>query len=271
MDALNDSWMLPALAGLLGLTLGSFLNVCALRWPENQSVVSPPSRCPGCGRGVRWYENVPVLGWLLLRGRCAGCREPISVQYPLVELATGVIWAGMFWQYGVEWEALRGAFFLTVLLGIAVSDARFYIIPDQFSVGGAVVGLLLALAPGGLSFRQAALGAVVWAVGLWLVGKAGTLYIRLTNPKRFEEMGVDSALGFGDVKMMALVGAFTGLWGGALTVFLGSVIAVMVFGLVRRLTDRLIPFGIFLAAGAAIAFLWGEAIRVWYLGAVLGL
>lgn len=265
-----DSWMLPMLGGVLGLVLGSFLNVCSLRWPQDESVVSPPSRCPRCGRPVRWHENVPVLGWVLLGGKCRGCREPISVQYPLVEIATGLIWAGMVWQHGADWEALRGALFLTILLGIAVSDARFYIIPDQFSLGGGVLGLLLALAPGGLGFRDAALGAVVWAVGLWLVGKAGTLWIRLTNPARFEEMGVDSALGFGDVKMMALVGAFTGVWGGALTVFLGSVMAVVVFGLIRRLTDKLIPFGIFLAAGAAVSFVWGGEILDWYLRTVLG-
>ena len=160
--------------------------------------------------------------------------------------------------------------FLTILLGIAVSDARFYIIPDQFSVGGAILGIVLAFAPAGLSPREALVGAVMWAVGLWVVGKAGTLYIRRTNPARFEEMGVDSALGFGDVKMMGLVGAFTGVWGGALTVFLGSVLAVLVFGLVRRLTDRLIPFGIFLAAGAAIAFVWGDAILDWYLNTIVG-
>lgn len=275
MDALESlfldaPWALPLMAGLFGLILGSFLNVCALRWPMDESVVSPPSRCPGCGRGVRWYENVPVLGWLLLRGRCAGCGERISIQYPLVELATGLMWAGMFWQHGLSVEALRGALFLTILLGIAVSDARFYIIPDQFSVGGALLGFALSFAPGGIMPSQALIGAVVWFFGLWAVGKAGTLYIRFTNPQRFEEMGVDSALGFGDVKMMALVGAFTGVWGGAITVFLGSVIAVIVFGLISRLTDRLIPFGIFLAAGAGIAFVWGEDILRWYTGSILG-
>lgn len=270
MELLAEGWTLPVLAGLLGLALGSFLNVCSLRWPKDESVVSPPSRCPTCGRGIRWYENIPVLGWLLLRGRCAGCGESISVQYPLVELATGLIWAGMAWQYGLDWETLRGALFLTILLGIAVSDARFYIIPDQFSMGGAVLGVALAFAPGGLTWQQAVIGGLAWAVGLWLVGKAGTLYIRWTNPQRFEDMGVDSALGFGDVKMMALVGAFTGLWGGALTVFLGSVLAVVVFGAIRRLTDRLIPFGVFLAGGAGIAFVWGEAIREWYIRTMLG-
>lgn len=262
--------LVVGLAGILGLVFGSFLNVCSLRWPQDESVVSPPSRCPSCGRGIRAHENIPVLGWLFLRGRCAGCGARISVQYPLVELATGLIWAGLFWQHGLSWEALRGALFLTILLGIALSDARFYIIPDEFSLGGAVLGLGLSFAPGGLTFVQALAGAVVWTGFLWAVGKAGTLYIRKTNPERLDDMGVDSALGGGDVKMMALVGAFVGLTGGALTVFLGSAVAVLVFGLARRLTDRLIPFGIFLAVGAAIAYVWGPSIIDWYLTTVVG-
>lgn len=265
-----ESWMIWPLAGVLGLTLGSFLNVCSLRWPQDESVVSPPSRCPDCGRGIRWHENIPVLGWIMLGGKCRGCSARISVQYPLVELATGLVWAGMFWQLGLSWEALRGALFLTILLGIAVSDARFYIIPDEFSLGGAVLGLALAFAPGGPTFLQGLIGAVVWAFGLWLVGRAGTFYLRKTNPQRLDDMGVDSALGGGDVKMMAMVGAFIGVWGGALTIFLGSAVAVLVFGLTRRLTDRLIPFGIFLAVGAAIAYVWGDAILDWYWTTVVG-
>lgn len=262
--------LVTVFAGLVGLAVGSFLNVCSLRWPQDESVVSPPSRCPSCGRGIRPHENIPVLGWLLLRGRCAGCGMRISPQYPLVELATGLVWAGLFWQYGLSWEAFRGALFLTILLGIALSDARFYIIPDEFSVGGAVLGLALAFAPGGPTFLEALVGAILWTLVLWGVGHAGTLWIRRTNPARLEEMGVDSALGGGDVKMMALVGAFVGVWGGALTIFIGSAVAVLVFGLARRLTDRLIPFGIFLAAGAAISYVWGQAIVDWYLTTVVG-
>jgi leader peptidase (prepilin peptidase)/N-methyltransferase len=262
--------LVAVLAGILGLALGSFLNVCSLRWPQNESVVSPPSRCPSCGRGIRAYENIPVLGWILLRGRCAGCGVGISAQYPLVELATGLIWAGLFWQHGWSWEALRGALFLTILLGIALSDARFYIIPDEFSLGGALLGLALSFAPGGLTFVQALAGAVFWTGFLWAIGKVGTIYLRKTNPDRLDDMGVDSALGGGDVKMMALVGAFVGLAGGALTVFIGSAVAVLVFGLARRLTDRLIPFGIFLAVGAAISYVRGQAIIDWYMTTVVG-
>ncbi len=106
IDALMDARIVSVLAGLLGLILGSFLNVCTLRWPEDESVVFPGSHCPKCGEAIRWYDNVPVLGYIRLGGRCRACRDPISLQYPLVELATGLVWAGMFSYAGLSWEAL---------------------------------------------------------------------------------------------------------------------------------------------------------------------
>ncbi|HET6578983.1 MAG TPA: prepilin peptidase, partial [Gemmatimonadales bacterium] len=142
--------VLVTFAGLLGALLGSFLNVCILRWgaEPKQSVVRPPSRCPKCGRGLRWYENVPMVSWLMLRGRCRGCREPISAQYPLVELGTALIWAFMAWRFGIGLEALKGAVFATILLGIAMTDARAYIIPHEFSIGGTVLAVAFAAALG---------------------------------------------------------------------------------------------------------------------------
>ena len=126
---------------MFGAVFGSFLNVCILRWgaEPKQSVVRPPSRCPRCGHSLSWYENVPdVLLARALRGRCRGCGAPISIQYPLIELAVAVIWAGMVWRYGPGLAALAGAVFFTILLGIAITDARAYIIPDEFSLGGLV-------------------------------------------------------------------------------------------------------------------------------------
>ena len=259
-----------ATAALFGLAVGSFLNVCSIRWPQDHSVVRPRSRCPRCDRLIAWYDNVPVLSWLVLRGRCRGCAEPISVQYPLVELATGLVWAGLVAYHGVSWEALRGALFLTVLFGISLSDARYYIIPDQFSVGGTVLGVGLAFLPGGVEWQTSLLGAAVGYGALWLVGVGGTWLVRTVNPGRLEEAGVDRALGGGDVKMMMMVGAFLGPWGVATTVFLGSVIALLVFGPISYLTGRLIPLGIFLAAGGAVSYGWGEWMLEWYVRSVLG-
>ncbi|HSW30918.1 MAG TPA: prepilin peptidase [Longimicrobiales bacterium] len=259
------------IAGLFGLLIGSFLNVCSLRWPQDESVVSPPSHCPRCGEAVRWYDNVPVVSWLVLRGRCRWCRGPISVQYPLVELATGLVWAGVFAAHGASGEALRGSLFLTLLFGIALSDARFYIIPDEFSLGGTVLGLALSWLPGGLDPLESALGVAVGYGALWLVAVGGTWLIRRLFPGRLEEAGVDRAMGGGDVKMMAMVGAFVGIWGVVETIFIGSVLALLVYGPVASLSKRLIPLGVFLAAAGAVAWAWGEAMMRWYLTQVVGL
>ena len=268
---MTGEWFVAAAAGLFGLAVGSFLNVCSLRWPQDGSVVRPRSRCPRCDALIAWYDNVPVVSWVLLRGRCRRCSEPISLQYPLVEAATGLVWAGLFWYWGLSWEALRGAIFLTILFGIGLSDARFYIIPDAFSVGGTVLGVLLSLLPGGISWRTSLLGAVVGYAALWLVGVGGTWMVRRLNPARLEEAGVDSALGGGDVKMMMMVGAFLGPWGVATSVFFGSAFALVVFGPVSLVTRKLIPLGIFLAAGAALSYGWGDAILAWYFERVLGM
>jgi leader peptidase (prepilin peptidase) / N-methyltransferase len=244
-------------AALLGACLGSFLNVCAYRWPEEQSVVSPPSRCPGCDTPIRWYDNVPVLGWLWLRGRCRSCRAPISAQYPLVELATAGIWVMAAWRFGISWQALSVGVFFTILLGIALSDARFYIIPDEFSLGGLLLGLALAFAPGGISPLRALLGAVVGFVLLWAVSVAGEWAFK------------KEAMGGGDIKMMAMVGAFLGPIGVLLTVFLGALVGTLVFAPISYRTGKLVPFGIFLALGAAVTELFGEALIAWYVGAFL--
>jgi leader peptidase (prepilin peptidase) / N-methyltransferase len=264
-------WFVSLSAGLLGLALGSFLNVLSIRWPQDRSVVSPRSACPECDTPIAWYDNIPVLSWVLLGGRCRTCKTRISLQYPLVELTTALVWAGLFAFYGPTGEALRGSIFLTILFGIALSDARFYIIPDQFSLGGTAVGLGLALLPGvRLTVGRAALGAAIGFGTMWVIAVGGTWLVNVLRPGRLEEAGVDRALGGGDVKMMGLVGAFLGAWGVALTVFLGSLFALVVFGPISYFTKRLIPLGIFLAAGAALTYGWGDAIVTWYRTEILG-
>jgi leader peptidase (prepilin peptidase)/N-methyltransferase len=264
-------WYVALSAGVLGLLLGSFLNVLSIRWPQDKSVVAPRSACPRCDTPIAWYDNVPVFSWIVLRGRCRACGGGISIQYPLVELTTGIVWAGLFAFHGLGTEALRGSAFLTVLFGISLSDARFYIIPDQFSVGGMVLGLALALLPGSrLDIMQALVGAAVGFGGMWLVGVGGTWMVKTLRPGRLEEAGVDRALGGGDVKMMGMVGAFLGMWGVATTVFFGSLFALLVFGPISYFTKRLVPLGIFLAAGAALSYGWGDALLTWYRVEILG-
>lgn len=248
-----QSWLILLVAGLFGLALGSFLNVCSIRWPRDESVISPPSACPECGEAIRWRDNVPVLGWLLLRGRCRSCGTRISVQYPLVELATGLIWVGMVLLYGPEWEALRGAVFLTILLGIAASDARFYIIPDQFTLGGAVLGFLFSFVSAEITWLESLVGAGGGFLLLWFVAWIG------------EKLFGKEAMGGGDIKMMLLIGAFLGGWGTALSLFLGAVLGALIFGPISMKTGRLVPFGIFLAAGAALTYGWGDLLIAWYM------
>jgi leader peptidase (prepilin peptidase) / N-methyltransferase len=255
----TPEWLVLLWAGVVGAAVGSFLNVCIYRWPAEESVISPPSRCPACGTRLRWRDNVPIFGWLLLRGRCRYCGVRIPAQYPLVELATALIWMAAVARFGVELEALRSALFLTILLGIAMTDARHMVIPDQFTLVGAGAGLLLAAAPGGIAFRDAVIGAVVGYVLLWVV--------KLTAEKALGK----PALGVGDIHMMLLVGAFTGIAGMLLTLLLGSVLGLLIgvpLTALRRgqpVLGAYLPLGTFLAMGAAIAHVWGPAIVAWYL------
>jgi len=238
-------------AALLGAMIGSFLNVCILRWgaEPKQSVVRPPSRCPRCGRRLSWYDNIPVLSWLMLRARCRGCSQPISVQYPLVELATAGIWAFMAWRYGLSLEALRGATFGTILLGIAMTDAREYLIPDEFSLGGLILALLFSLADGLHGFAAAALGAAVGFGVLWLVGTLGTWVFK------------EDAMGGGDIKFAALLGAFLGWQGLLLTLFLASLGGALAGGLLmlrkKGSGKTALPFGSFLAPAGLVVYVFG--------------
>lgn len=250
---MNESSLAAVVGGLFGAVIGSFLNVCIVRLPAEQSVVSPPSRCPQCGKAVEWRDNIPMLSWLLLGGKCRGCGKPISILYPLVELATALLWAGMAWYYGLSLEALTGALFGTLLIGIALTDAREYIIPNEFTYGGLVIGLVLSAAVGLDAVLSALIGAVVGFGILWLVGVAGRWAFK------------EEAMGGGDIKMMAMVGAFVGWQGVLLTIFLGALAGTAIFLPLTLLgRKKLVPFGVFLAIGAAVTYVIGPSIIEWY-------
>jgi leader peptidase (prepilin peptidase) / N-methyltransferase len=263
------------LAGVLGAMIGSFLNVCVYRLPRNESLVRPPSSCPRCGARIAWYDNVPVFGWLWLGGKCRRCRAPISIQYPLVEALIGAVFAAAAWAYGLSWHGAAAAVFGTLLIGITLTDARHYIIPHEFTIGGLVLGLALAAPQGWRPLATAAIGASAGFALLYGIAWAGEKVFR------------KEAMGGGDIWMMTMVGAFVGWTGVLLTLFLGSLIGTVVFIPLAWLTRRhphwqrtgeldadsgmpRVPFGIFLAAGAAAAFLAGDALIAWYLGFVLG-
>lgn len=254
-----NPWIVSGSAGLLGLTLGCFLNVCTFRWPRDESVVFSRSHCRKCGVDIPWYDKVPVVGFIILKGRCRFCSEQISLQYPLVELATGLFWVGMFSYAGLSWETFRGAIFLTILFGIALTDARFYIIPDQFSLGGLLIGVTMAFLPGGLMPLRSLLGAFLGFSILQVVSVSGKWMLK------------KDVMGGGDIKMMSMVGSFLGISGVLLTMFLGALLGSLIFGPISYKSKKLVPFGIFLAAGAAITYGWGASIIEWYTTVILQL
>jgi leader peptidase (prepilin peptidase)/N-methyltransferase len=257
--------LIVAWAGLLGAALGSFLNVCILRWgaEPKQSVVRPPSRCPKCGRGLRWYDNIPVVSWLLLRGRCRGCRAPISIQYPLVELATALIWALMAWRFGPTLEGLKAAVFATILLGIAMTDARAFIIPHEFSIGGTVLGLAFAAALTGSlgGVGEAALGACFGAGLVLLVGEVSDLLVG------------QEAMGGGDCALMGMVGAFYGWEAVVPVVGVGAAISVVLYALgslrARGVPAAAIEGGALADGGAGPALRWGMLLKLLLAGSGL--
>jgi leader peptidase (prepilin peptidase)/N-methyltransferase len=249
-------------AAAVGLCLGSFLNVCILRlWhddPMERSLLHPPSTCPHCKQRIAWRDNIPLFSWLWLRGKCRWCRKPISIQYPIIEATVALLWVVSLLYYGPSAKAIAAAVFGTILLGIGVIDARHKVIPDELSLGGLVLGLAFSLAGGFSGFLQGLLGATTgWAV-LWVVRVVGGLVLQ------------QEAMGWGDVKMLAMVGAFAGWRNALLTIFVGAVfgtmfyLPLMVAG-IKRWRRYELPFGVFLAVAAAVTFVAGDFMISWYL------
>ena len=248
--------MIAALAVLLGLVFGSFLNVLIQRLPQGESPWRGRSRCPRCGRGVRWIENVPVISFVLLRGRCAGCRQPISWRYPVVELSAAALALACLHRFGPDAVGLSYFAFLAVLLAIAWIDWQHMIIPDQLSLGALVLGLLLAVTVLPVGVLHASAGVAAGAGFVWAVA---ALYKLLR--------GVEG-MGFGDVKLAGMIGAFLGPVPVLTTIFVAALLGSL-YGavLLARGNNRQskVAFGTFLAAGAALCLFFGDTLAVWYL------
>jgi leader peptidase (prepilin peptidase)/N-methyltransferase len=267
-------------AFILGACAGSFLNVCIVRWPHDRSVLRPRSRCPQCGNQLAWFENVPMLSWVALRGRCRCCDEPISPMYPAIELVVAIGWLLSVHHYGVNFLAIRVAIFGTILLGVAMTDAKHYLIPDGFTL----FGLLFALVTSVFAFFRgetqlfaspydALIGACAGAGMIAIVGWIGEVVTKR------------EAMGLGDVTLMAFVGAALGPTRALITVFLGATLGAVAFAgfvipvaLIRRGNTReqtelalgstpfetpLVPFGVFLAPAAMLTLFWGDALLAW--------
>ena len=242
---------------LMGLCIGSFLNVVIYRLPLGQSLVSPRSRCTKCGYELRWYDNVPVLSWALLGGRCRQCRAPISAQYPIVELITGLLFVLVVWLTPVGPLLASRLILVAVLVALFGIDLEHQILPNVITLPGIAIGLMFSLvAPPG--WKDALLGAALGAGVLY--GIAAAYYA----VRREEGMGM------GDVKMLAMVGAFLG-WKAVLVTlvlssFSGAAIGMALIAAQRGGMKLALPFGTFLAVGAVAAMLTGDPLIAWYAG-----
>lgn len=262
----------------VGASIGSFLNVCIARWPAEESVVRPRSRCPRCGTMIAWYDNVPLLSWILLRAKCRSCAQPISAIYPVVEASIGVVWVAAVWTFASPFVAVRVAVFATILAGIAVTDAKHYLIPDGFTLTGLLFGVAGSLAGAWIGEQgpfagpaDALFGACVGAGAITIIGWLGEVALK------------KEAMGFGDTTLMAMVGAALGPGRALLTIFTAAALAAVVFLVAvypvvwlrsRRRGEPfqvpLVPFGVFLAPAALLILLCGDSLIGWYLGRMLG-
>jgi len=244
-------------AFLFGLALGSFLNVCIYRIPLKKSIVRPPSSCPNCGAGIRFYDNIPVISYVLLLGRCRHCRTPISLRYPLVELITGLLSVAIFIRFGLSPNYIFLFLFTAALIAIAFIDLQHKIIPDVISLPGILAGLAFSFFPSaGISPLDALIGVVGGGGFLFLVGTA------------FEKMTGREGMGGGDVKLLAMIGAWMG-WKALPYIILisslsGAVIGGVSLAISRQGVRSRIPFGPFLALGALVFLFFGDDVALWF-------
>ena len=258
METLSTVPLLPdILVILFGLIIGSFLNVCIHRLPLDQSIVKPRSRCPACETPIAWYDNIPIFSYLLLRAKCRNCGVRIPVRYPMVEASTALISWLVFYRFGLEWLYLVYFVYSAALLTLSVIDLDHRIIPDEISLSGIVIGLLLAALTPLRPFLDSFIGAVIGGGFLLLVGLL------------YEAVRKQEGIGGGDIKLMAMVGAFTG-WKGALFTIFGGSFTASIVGIVlmiqRRSDSQIpIPFGPFLSFASFLYILCGDSMINAYL------
>jgi leader peptidase (prepilin peptidase)/N-methyltransferase len=261
---MHSVFLIPVTAAtLLGLLLGSFLNVCIVRLPAGESILQPGSRCRQCMVPIRAFDNIPLVSWVWLRGRCRRCRQPIPFQYPLVEATTALLFAACIVHAGANGQAVLDGVACFFLLGLAIMDAQTMLLPDAFTLGGLAAAVALKMAmPGPLDRWQAAWRTLADAAVAAAILLGISLAYRLIRHR--------AGVGLGDVKLLAMMGALLGLPLTLIASFLG-VIAAAAYALflIRRRNrggfDRL-PFGAFLASAGIFAIFFGQPLLRWYLG-----
>ena len=247
---------------LFGLAFGSFINVLIYRLPRNESLVRPKSKCPECGTAIKFYDNIPVLSYIILRGKCRNCGKTISLRYPLIEILSGLLMTFAIFRFGFTVKGIEVAFLSLVLLAIFFIDLDFTIIPNSLTLPGIPIGLAVSFIPGAMiGWTQSLIGLAVGGGVFFIVGFLGELVFK------------KEALGFGDVKYAAMVGAFLG-WKNLLLMliiasFLGSVIGIaMILASRDKKKSTYIPFGPFLTVGAWISIYFGDMIVRAYLNLI---
>lgn len=262
-----DIWI-PVLIVLFGLAIGSFLNVCIYRIPLSDVSIHSPRRsfCPACRTPIAAYDAIPLLSYLLLRGRCRACQARISAVYPLVEVVTAGLFLLMFYRFGLTLEFLLALVFVALLIPVSVIDIRYYIIPNVIIGTGLILGFILVC---GIAYQRAdvwyllirLIGALAGGTTLWLIAVIGSAILR------------KKAMGGGDIKLMALNGLFLGAWPElvlviALSAFSGAVVGSALILSGRQSRESPIPYGPFLAGAALLVLVWGERLWELYLGFV---
>ena len=243
---------------ILGLIVGSFSNVCIYRIPRNESIIYPASHCPKCHSNILPKDNIPLLSYILLKGRCRNCKTKISIQYPMVEFLSGLIYLIIYLVYGLSVQTLIYILLSSALIIIAFIDLNQQIVPDVISLPGIVIGFILSFFVSYISFINSALGIVVGGGIILIIGLAGSLIFK------------KEAMGGGDVKLAAMIGAFLGWRCIIISLFLGFFLGaltgiILIMTKIKKREDA-IPFGPFIVLGSFITLLWGEKILSWYLG-----
>ena len=243
---------------ILGLIVGSFSNVCIYRIPKNESIIYPASHCPKCNSPIKPIDNIPLLSYILLKGRCRNCKSKISIQYPIVELLTGLIYLIISLIYGLSVQTLIYIILSSALIIIAFIDLDQQIVPDVISLPGIVIGFIISFFVTYISFINSALGILAGGGIILIIGLAGSVIFK------------KEAMGGGDVKLAAMIGAFLGWRYIIISLFLGFFIGALA-GIILILSkikskEDMVPFGPFIVLGSFITILWGEKILSWYLG-----
>ena len=250
-------WLIAVFAALFGACIGSFLNVCIYRLPRGESLVWPGSRCTSCGRALSWFDNLPILSWVALGGRCRTCKAPVSSMYPIVEAVTALAFVGVYALYGLTPLGFVRLVFVCAIIVLFVTDLQHKILPNVITLPGIVVGFAcsLVLPPGWL---DSLIGILVGGGILWAIAEG---YYRIRG---------QDGLGMGDVKLLAMIGAFLGwklvLLTLVLASFAGSIAGVALIASKRGDMKYALPFGTFLGIGALVSAVWGTPIVDWYFG-----